>query len=90
MSATLVVRHKVNDYAAWRNVYDELESLRVEHGCTSDRVMRLPDNANDVLITHDFPSVEQANSFAHDPALQAGMQRGGVDGVPVVEIFAVV
>jgi hypothetical protein len=90
MSATLVVRHKVNNYATWRNVYDELESLRAQHGCTAQRVMRLPDNANDLLVTHDFPSVEQANSFAHDPALKAGMQRGGVDGPPVVEIFAVV
>ena len=28
MSATLAVRHNVNDYAAWRKVYDELEPLR--------------------------------------------------------------
>lgn len=90
MSATLVVRHKVNDYAAWRSVYDELEPLRAQYGCTAKRLMRRPDNANDLLVTHDFPSVEQANGFAHDPALQAGMQRSGVAGVPVVEIFAVV
>ena len=35
MSATLVVRHKVNDYAAWRKVYDELEPIRARHGCTA-------------------------------------------------------
>jgi hypothetical protein len=90
MSATLVVRHKVNDYAAWRNVYDELEPLRAQHGCTAKRVMQLPDDATDLLITHDFPSVEQASSFAHDPELKAGMLRAGVDGPPQIEIFAVV
>lgn len=89
MSATLVVRHKVQDYDAWRPVYDSLEPLREQHGCTGKRVLQLPDNANDVLITHDFPSLEQANSFASDPALGEGMQRAGVEGRPQIEIFTV-
>ena len=41
MSATLAVRHNVRDYAAWRKVYDELETLRARHGCTAHRVMRI-------------------------------------------------
>jgi hypothetical protein len=89
MTATLVVRHKVNDYTAWRGVYDELEPLRLEHGCTGNRVLQLPDDTNDVLVTHDFPSIEQAASFAHDPGLKAGMDRAGIAGPPQIEIFAV-
>jgi hypothetical protein len=87
MSATLVVRHSVNDYATWRPVYDELEPLRVQHGCTGKAVMASPTDANDLLITHDFPTVEQASAFAHDPALKAGMERSGVAGAPRIEIF---
>ena len=87
MSATLVVRHQVADYAAWRVVYDELESLRVQHGCTDKRVLRAPEDANDIFITHEFPSVEQAGAFAHDQALREGMQRAGVAGAPRIEIF---
>src|SRR5580698_4700562 len=87
MSATLTVRHNVRDYAAWRKVYDELEPLRVQHGCTAKRVMRLPDDGNDLFITHDFPTVEQAGSFAHDPALRAGMEQAGVEGAPRIDIF---
>jgi len=87
MSATLVVRHTVNDYATWRPVYDDLEALRVQHGCTDKRVLSAPGDTNDLLITHEFPSVEQANAFAHDPALREGMQRAGVAGAPRIEIF---
>jgi hypothetical protein len=29
------------------------------------------------LLTHDFPTADQAGSFAHDPALRAGMERAG-------------
>jgi hypothetical protein len=56
MSATLAVRHDVGDYAAWRKVYDELESLRAQHGCTAQRVMRSPEDGNHLFITHEFPT----------------------------------
>jgi len=87
MSAILTVRHNVEDYAAWRKVYDEAEALRAQHGCIAARVLRLPDDENDLLVTHDFPTVEQAESFAHDPALREIMGRAGVQGVPQIEIF---
>ena len=87
MSATLVVEHKVGDYATWRKVYDGLEPLRARHGCTGQRVMRLPDDGRNLFITHDFPSAEQAAGFAHDPALRAGMEQAGVEGAPRIEIF---
>ena len=88
MSATLAVRHTVTDYAAWRTVYDELDGLRSQHGCIGQHVMRATDNPNDVFITHDFATVDQAAAFAHDPALKAGMERAGVAGAPRIEIFA--
>lgn len=87
MSAILVVRHHVRDYAAWRKVYDELEPLRAQHGCTAQRVMQLPDDGNELLVTHEFPTAEQAGSFAHDPGLREGMGQAGVDGAPRIEIF---
>jgi len=90
MSATLVVRHKVDDYRAWRDVYDDLEPLRARHGCTAQRVLRLPDDANDLLITHEFPTVDQAVSYSQSADLKAGMARAGVAGPPRVEIFAAV
>lgn len=87
MSATLTVRHTVADYATWRVVYDNAETIRAKHGCTGDQVFRLPANANDVFATHDFPTVSQAEAFAGDPALAAAMQRGGVTSAPRIEIF---
>jgi len=87
MSATLAVRHTVADYATWRKVYDGLEPLRAQHGCIAQRVMQSPEDGNELFITHEFPTAEQAGSFAHDPALRDGMQAGGVEGAPRIEIF---
>ena len=87
MSATLAVRHTVNDYSAWRVVYDSLGPLREQHGCTGEMVLVAPGDDNDVFITHDFPSLEAADAFANDPALREGMERAGVTGAPRIEIF---
>lgn len=90
MSATLAVRHTVADYATWRPVYDSLESLRAEYGCTQQQVLRDPANANDLFITHQFPSTDQAAGFANDARLKQGMQSAGVTSAPRIEIFEVV
>ena len=87
MSAILAIRHHVSDYAAWRKVYDEVEPLRAQHGCTAQRVMQLPDDGNELFVIHDFPTADQAGSFAHDPALREAMDRSGVEGAPRIEIF---
>ena len=73
--------------AVWRKVYDELEPLRFQHGCTAQRVTQNPEDGNDLFITHEFPTAEQTGSFAHDPALRAGTQSAGVEGAPRIEIF---
>lgn len=88
MSATLIVRHPVKDFDSWKVVYNEVGTLRAQHGCTADRVLQLPTDANDVVAIHDFPSVAQAEAFASDPELEAAMARAGVAGAPRIEIFA--
>jgi len=49
--------------------------------------MRLPEDGNDLFITHEFPTAEQAGNYARDPELRAGMQSAGVEGAPRIEIF---
>jgi hypothetical protein len=87
MSAILAVRHQVSDYAAWRKVYDELEPLRAQYGCTAQRVLLVPEDGNDLFVTHEFPSTAQASDFAGDPGLREAMDRAGVQGKPRIEIF---
>ena len=87
MSATLIVRHTVADYPAWRVVYEEADALRVSHGCTAERVLRLPGDPNDVVAIHEFPTVDQARQFADDPSLKEAMGRGGVTSAPRIEIL---
>jgi hypothetical protein len=86
--ATLLVKHQVGDYATWRSVYDSLDGVRKEHGCTGDEVMVDPADKQDVFIVHRFPTLEQAQSFAGSSELREGMSQAGVKSAPRIE-FAV-
>jgi hypothetical protein len=87
MSATLIARQKVSEYEAWRKVYNDADTIRARHGCTGESVLRSPKDHNLVFITHNFPTVEQAEAFAADPELHSAMAQAGVIGDPGIEIF---
>ena len=87
-TATMIVRHPVGDYAAWRSVYDAVEDLRQQHGCFGAEVLVDPDDKQDVYVFHRFPTLEQAQAFAGSDDLRAAMGRAGVVGKPRIE-FAV-
>ena len=84
--ATLLVRHEVEDYGAWRSVYESVDGLRKEHGCTDAEVLVNPVDKNDVYAVHRFPTVEQAQAFAGSQELREAMGRAGVKGAPRIEI----
>ena len=85
-TATLLVHHQVQDYGAWRAVYETVESLRQQHGCTGAEVMVDPADKQDVFVLHRFPTVTQAQAFADSAELREAMGRAGVVGPPRIEI----
>ena len=86
--ATVAVRHAVKDFDAWRVAYDEHGTVRKQHGCTGDRVLRDEQDANQVLVLTEWPSLDAAHAFAGDPSLPEVMQRAGVQGAPRIEVYA--
>lgn len=82
--ATMFVRHKVSDFAAWKQVYDEVEDLRQSGGVTAHAVYQASDDPNDVTVTHDFASVDAARQFGQSKDLRDAMQRAGLAGEPTI------
>ena len=85
-TATLIVRHHVDDYGAWRSVYDSIDGLREQHGCTYKEVLVDPDDKQEVYVLHRFQTLEQARAFAGSDELHDAMDRAGVSGAPRIEI----
>lgn len=81
---TMFIRHQVNDYAAWRKVYDDFRPTQTRLGVTAEAVYRAADNPNDITVTHDFASVDAAQAFANSAELHSTMANAGVAGEPAV------
>ena len=81
-----IVKHPVNDYSAWRTVYEEVQPLRDKHGVSAADVLQDPTNPNEVTVLHWFPSVDNAQAFVADPGLKDAMSRAGVSAPPNIEI----
>jgi quinol monooxygenase YgiN len=80
MTSTIaVIRHRVADFDAWKELYDGFAPIQAEHGVQGHQVLRSIENPNDVLVTHTFDSREAASAFFAMPELKEAMSQAGVD-----------
>lgn len=80
--ATMIIRHKVEDYTTWKRGYDDADWLRKQHGITFASVHREESDSNDIIAVHKFKDMNGAKAFAKDvPAI---MEKIGVIGSPVI------
>ena len=80
--ATVIIRHKVEDYAKWKRGYDEADWLRKQHGITYASLHRAESESNEVIAVHQFKDMNGAKGFVSDvPRL---METIGVLGKPEI------
>lgn len=77
---TLFIRHKVEDYSAWKTEYDAYD--RKTDGCTRATVHQDPDDPNLVVVTESFPDLATAQAHINSQSLRTAMHRAGVKGIP--------
>ena len=77
------VTHTVKDFDAWKKIYDEYESARIEAGLTKLAVSRDMENPNKVYVFNRMADLKKAKDFGANPKLKEAMQKGGVTGAPV-------
>jgi len=82
--AKLLVHHKVQDYSAWRTIFDEDDQRRKEYGSTGFQVLKSASDPNDLTVIMDYPSIEAAKSFATSDALKEKMKDAGVISQPEI------
>ena len=82
--ATMFVRHKVSDYGNWKRVYDEFASVRRENGVTGASVHRDANDADFIIVTHQFRDMNAAKAFADSEELKSAMANAGVSGPPEI------
>lgn len=85
--ATMLVQHRVSDFAKWKAVYDSVVDMRKSNGELSDDIYRDADDPNSLKIVFKWDSLERAKKYAQSPELKAAMQKAGVDGPPKISFL---
>jgi heme-degrading monooxygenase HmoA len=79
---SLLIRHHVADYAAWKAVFDEQELTRRANGSQGGRLFRSSSDPNDVLLLLEWDDLDRARLFADSDDLREAMARAGVTDQP--------
>ena len=79
---SLLIRHHVADYAAWKAVFDEQELTRRANGSQGGRLFRDAADPNEVLLLLEWDDLERARLFADSDDLREAMARAGVTDQP--------
>jgi hypothetical protein len=72
----MLIHFEVDDFDAWKLLFDEDPAGRAESGATSHKVSRAVDNRNEAFIRVEFPSVEQAKAFREKLLASGALERG--------------
>ena len=79
-------RVTVEDYAAFRKVFDDAKEMRQAAGALGSAVFQSVDDPNEVVIQIEFPTADAAKAFQGSQELREAMQRGGLQGPPRILI----
>jgi hypothetical protein len=79
---TLLIRHKVEDYAVWKAAFDQHANARRANGSQGGQLFRNAADPNDVVILLAWDLLERAHLFADSDDLREAMARAGVTDQP--------
>jgi quinol monooxygenase YgiN len=82
--ASILIQHKVKDFAAWKKVFDASAGMRTSSGELSAQVFRDANDPNMLTVINTWNSMANAQKFAQSPDLKAAMEQAGVVGAPAV------
>lgn len=80
-NTTVIIRHDVKDFSAWKSVFDAAQPMRAEGGEVKADVYRA---GNTVHAVFEYASLDQAKAYFDSPVLKEKMGEAGVIGVPEI------
>jgi heme-degrading monooxygenase HmoA len=84
----IYVRQNIEDYARWREGFDNHASARQAAGATDEvYVMRNVDDPKEVTVILGWSDLQKARAFTQSASLKEAMQNAGVVGPPEIRFL---
>ncbi|MGB5959022.1 MAG: antibiotic biosynthesis monooxygenase [Coleofasciculaceae cyanobacterium] len=74
----VLIIHEVEDYEAWKQIFDNAASIRKEAGEQSYQVLKYDNNANKIVHFSQWISIANAKAFFESPKLVEIRRQAGV------------
>lgn len=74
----VLIIHEVQDYTAWKKIFDDAASMRKEAGEKSYQVLRYDQNVNKIVHFSKWNSIAKAKAFFESPQLVKLRKQAGV------------
>jgi hypothetical protein len=81
---TIVVRHTVKDFDAWKPYYDKHGAARERQGIKDDGVHRGASDSRNAVLIFQVDDYDRAREFVDSDDLRETMQKVGVVSAPTV------
>lgn len=87
---TMVIEHGLQEWGAWKGVFDEHAASRKAYGCISEELFRADGDEHTIMNVMRWPDRASAESFLADRSLAEAFGRAGVTGAPRVTFWETV
>ncbi len=78
MSQYVLIIHEVEEYPAWKKIFDGAAAIRKEAGELSYQVLSYQNNSNKIVHFSLWSSIDKAKSFFESPRLVKIREEAGV------------
>lgn len=79
MPTTIVIRHRIGDYEAWRAVYEGFADAQRAGGVLAHAALRSHDDPADIVVFHTFADRPTAEAYLANRELRGAMAEATVD-----------
>lgn len=74
----VLIIHEVEDYPAWKKIFDDAAQIRKEAGEISYQLLKYDTDANNIVHFSNWSSLQQARNFFESPELVEIRKQAGV------------
>ena len=80
------VRHRVEDYSKWKEVFDSTAEYKRSHGSKGYRIHAIEGDNNHLLVMEEFETEDQIREVLGSDYVREAMGRAGVSDEPDIQV----
>ncbi len=84
----VMIRHKIDDFTAWKKEFDNFADFRRSSGEKSYQVWQHDEDPNNLYLMFTWDNVDNARRFLDSSSLKDAMQRAGVIEAPEIHFLS--